>query len=108
MRTAGLPTFRKLYRIIDTTIPVGTHTVVVNSTYDVSTFGGNKCVVLSTTSWLGGKNQFLGIAYIVVGAVSLVIAIVFLIKNAISPRTLGDADYLHMSKGGSKEVEMKE
>lgn len=50
--------------------------------------------VLSTVSWFGGKNDFLGIAYIVVGAVCLLLALIFGIKQATCPRRLGDVRYL--------------
>jgi hypothetical protein len=98
MRTAALPTFRKLYGVIRHDLPAGQYSLRINNRYNVSSFGGTKSVVLATTSWLGGKNPFLGIAYIVVGAVSLLQGIVFLIKQLVSPRKLGDTSYLRWSR----------
>ena len=49
--------------------------------YPVSPFKGEKRVILSTSSWIGGKNPFLGIAYIVVGCICIVCGIVFLIVH---------------------------
>eukprot|EP01113_Clastostelium_recurvatum_P009626 TRINITY_DN1465_c0_g1_i2.p1 TRINITY_DN1465_c0_g1~~TRINITY_DN1465_c0_g1_i2.p1 ORF type:complete len:315 (+),score=65.26 TRINITY_DN1465_c0_g1_i2:173-1117(+) len=98
MRTAGLPDFKKLYRIIDNGLPAGTYTVTVQSNYPVASFSGKKYVVLSTTSWIGGRNSFLGYAYIVVGAVCLVQGLIFALKHRISPRKLGDTKYLEWNK----------
>lgn len=86
MRTAGLPDFKKLYRIIDQDLPAGTYNVTITSRYPVASFGGKKYVVLSTTTWIGGKNPFLGYAYIVVGAICFIQGVVFGVKHRISPR----------------------
>jgi len=98
MRTAGLPNFKKLYRIIDTSLAAGTYEVDITNNYPVSSFSGTKSVVLSTTSWIGGKNPFLGYAYIVVGVVCFLQGVIFGLKHAISPRKLGDTKYLDWNK----------
>lgn len=90
MRTAALPWFRKLFRIIDHKVPKGTYTVEVSDYFPVHKFEGEKHLVLSTTTWIGGKNPFLGIAYIVVGCISMLLGIGFLIRHLISHRTPGE------------------
>ncbi|KAI8035086.1 hypothetical protein M5D96_012179 [Drosophila gunungcola] len=74
MRTAALPSFRKLYQ------------------YPVVSFDGTKRMILSTTSVLGGKNPFLGIAYIVVGAICITLGLALL--------------FIHMRCSRSSNMEM--
>jgi len=102
MRTAGLPTFRKLYGELKP--PQGgfkkgdrvSFSVVPN--FLVSTIEGSKSLVLGTTSPLGGKNDILGIAYMTVGSICLFLALLFAIKQKINPRRLGDPSYLAFGK----------
>jgi hypothetical protein len=98
MRTAGLPTFKKLYRIIKVDLQPGNYTVQIQNNYPTSKFDGKKYVVLSTVSWLGGKNPFLGIAYIVVGSLCIILGILFALIHCIKPRRLGDITYLNWNK----------
>jgi cell cycle control protein 50 len=94
MRTAGLPVFRKLHRKMNFDIPEGKYTLQVKQRFPVSDFDGKKSVVFSTTTWVGGKNPFLGIAYIVVGGLCLLQGLGFLAKHLIAPRVLGDTKFL--------------
>jgi len=82
MRTAALPTFRKLYGRIEVDLQANDFiTVEIQNNYNVYSFGGKKSLVLSTTSWLGGKNDFMGKIYIVVGALCIFLAMVFFILH---------------------------
>ena len=92
MRTSGLPRFKKLYRAItDRALPQGSSLLLsVDDQFPVGQYGGEKWVVLSTTSWMGGKNTFLGWTYVAVGIACVVVAALFGVKQVVSPRRLGE------------------
>ncbi|XP_047092955.1 ALA-interacting subunit 5-like [Lolium rigidum] len=100
MRTAALPTFRKLYGRIEKDIMANdTITVVIQNNYNTYSIGGSKSVVLSTASWIGGRNNFIGIAYLTIGGLCLSLALGFIVVlYMVKPRTLGDPLYMSWNR----------
>ncbi|KAK6153228.1 hypothetical protein DH2020_012867 [Rehmannia glutinosa] len=87
MRTAALPSFRKLYGRIETDLEANDKiTIEIQNNYNTYSFNGRKKLVISTTTWIGGKNDFLGRMYMTVGGTSLFFAIAFSILFVIKPR----------------------
>lgn len=95
MRTAGLPTFSKLaLRNDDDVMVAGRYRIDIRDDFPVTAYGGTKSIVISTRTVMGGKNPFLGIAYIVVGGICIVLGALFTGMHFIKPRKLGDHTYL--------------
>jgi hypothetical protein len=105
MRLAGLPNFRKPYAKIDKDLVEGTIlTVEVQNNFPVNSFGGTKSLVLSSASWVGGKNAFLGGSMLGSGSIIVIIAICISVKETIYPRldygeSLVDFDSLAVEAG---------
>ena len=104
MRTAGLPNFSKLakrndnetmqcsmYQVdIQNSMSIVwfycTHTEIQILDFPVDIFGGTKSLVISTRTVMGGKNPFLGIAYVAVGGICIVLGTLFTVTHLIKPR----------------------
>lgn len=82
-RTAALPDFSKLYRIINTDLEPGEYLLDVEEYYDTASFKGEKHFVLATASWLGGKHTLLGGALLAVGCLSFVLAIASILVHVV-------------------------
>ncbi|KAK7023840.1 cell cycle control protein [Favolaschia claudopus] len=99
MRTAGLPTFTKLYGRNDhDDMRAGTYQIVIGLNYPVRPYKGTKSVVISTVSWIGGKNSFLGWAYVGAASVFVLLAIAGTARHLIKPRRLGDMTLLSWNR----------
>ncbi|CAK5264727.1 unnamed protein product [Mycena citricolor] len=99
MRTAGLPTFTKLYgRNDNDKMTVGTYQIIVGLNFPVLPYKGTKSIVISTVSWIGGKNAFLGWAYVGAAAVFILLAIAGTARHLIKPRRLGDMSLLSWNR----------
>jgi len=101
MRLAGLPTFSKLVQRNDhDTMMAGTYSLAINHLFNVTEYGGTKSIIISTRTVVGGRNQFLGIAYVVVAGICVVLGTLFTITHLIKPRKLGDHTYLSWNNEG--------
>ncbi|KAF2182791.1 Lem3/Cdc50 [Zopfia rhizophila CBS 207.26] len=95
MRTAGLPTFSKLaMRNDNEVLKAGTYLLKIWDRFPVDKYGGTKSILISTRTVMGGKNPFLGIAYVIVGGLCILLGAVFTATHLIKPRKLGDHTYL--------------
>lgn len=54
--------------------------------FPVLPYKGTKSFVISTVSWIGGKNPFLGWAYVAAAGVFVLIAILGTARHLIKPR----------------------
>lgn len=68
--------------------------------FNTRQYGGEKWLVLSTTTGMGGRNPYLGIAYMAIGALCIFLGLLFTIRHCIKPRKLGDESYLSWNQPG--------
>lgn len=62
--------------------------------FPVRSYSGTKSIVISTVSWIGGKNPFLGWAYVAAAALFVALSIAGTIRHVMKPRRLGDMSLL--------------
>uniref|UniRef100_A0ACD5XVT3 Uncharacterized protein n=1 Tax=Avena sativa TaxID=4498 RepID=A0ACD5XVT3_AVESA len=94
MRTAALPRFRKLYGRVEADLGAGDLlAVAVRNSYNSYSFEGRKAVVLSTAGLLGGRNAFLGRAYVVTGVACFALALVLTLLCLVFPMK---EEHLHL------------
>lgn len=99
MRIAGLPRFRKLWGKVDQVLPKDTTLRVhFHDNFEVIQFSGRKAFVISTSTVLGGRSDFLGIGYLAVGGCCLLFGLGFAWRHSLRGRQLGDVSLLHQTR----------
>ena len=95
MREAAVANFWKVWGKIEEDIPAGTKLKFkIANRYNSYGYDGKKFVILSTTSWLGGKNEPLWVMTILTGIFSGAVAAYFLYVHMYSVREFADISYL--------------
>jgi hypothetical protein len=61
--------------------------------FPVKPYRGTKSVVISTVSWMGGKNPFLGWAYVAAAALFVLLAVVGTVRHLLKPRSVDSPNY---------------
>eukprot|EP00922_Rhytidocystis_sp_ex-Travisia-forbesii_P070096 GHVS01104777.1.p1 GENE.GHVS01104777.1~~GHVS01104777.1.p1 ORF type:complete len:385 (+),score=77.47 GHVS01104777.1:135-1289(+) len=74
MRPAALPTFRKLWGVLDDGLPLPFY-VTIRNRYNMKPFGGTKSIVFSRPTFAGGATMFIGIAYCATAFVLMIVCI---------------------------------
>lgn len=54
--------------------------------FPASEYEGTKSIIITTKTVMGGRNPFLGIAYVVVGGVCILLGAVFTVTHLVRPR----------------------
>lgn len=82
VQISPFPTFRKLWGKNDksTILRKGKHKITINNNYPVNSFG-SKSLIISTIKWIGGKNNFFGILFLVISCSSLLLSLVHLLST---------------------------
>jgi len=101
MKTAAMPTFRKLYGKISRASGSSYSfkkndviTITIEANYPVKSFSGTKALVLTTVGPLGLPNTNVGIAYLVVGCLCGFLGLLFLFLQLLHPRPVGSKELL--------------
>ena len=82
--------FRKSWGIINQDLPKGTYRVHIKNNWNSNAFAGQRWIILSQASTFGGKNEFLAYAYLAVGALSIILAIIFMFRKIRRPKGMLD------------------
>jgi hypothetical protein len=85
-RIAAFSTFPKLWGRTDKDAQLVAgelYTISVDANFPVSSFGGNKTLIIEQTMWLGGRNAFISTFLFSIGGIALLGTAVFLVAGCL-------------------------
>ena len=85
MRISAFSNFKKLWGKITQNLKQGTYQIDITNNWPVYLFNGSKKLSMTQVNSLGGKNYFLGYLYIIVGSISIILAVAFIIRKMKRP-----------------------
>lgn len=95
MRPAALADFVKLrLRNDNDVLKKGIYEVQIGLHFPVIPYDGQKYLYLSQRLVIGGKNDFLGISWMVAGGICFILSMLLLVVNLVRPRKSGDVNLL--------------
>lgn len=93
MKISPFSNFRKTWGVINSDIKKGKYNLMIKNNWDSDLFDGKKTFVLSEVNTFGGKNKFLGYAFIVFGSLSFLLGFIFLFVYLVKNKnSLDDND----------------
>uniref|UniRef100_A0A8R1HX39 Uncharacterized protein n=1 Tax=Caenorhabditis japonica TaxID=281687 RepID=A0A8R1HX39_CAEJA len=60
-------------------LPKGEYQLVINYNYPVDMYSGDKSFIIASENWVGPRNLFLPVTYLVVGTFLLLVTILFIL-----------------------------
>lgn len=98
MRTPAFPEFSRLIRRSDSALYEGEYQIDIELNWPVTIYNGKKAVYITHGSNGIGRNNFLGVAYLVGGAISFFVALITLLSHFLWGRAVGDTRLLSWNK----------
>jgi len=103
MRPSGQATLSKPYGTINQKLEKGTKLVVtVTNRYNTYGFSGDKYIILTTNSWVGGKNEVMGWVYVGAACMCYALALYLMLGwdvGLVRKRGFGDENEMTWVKG---------
>lgn len=103
MRPSGQATLSKPYGTIDQKLEKGTKLVVtVTNRYNTYGFSGDKYIILTTNSWVGGRNEVMGWVYVGAACMCYALALYLMLGwgvGLVRKRGFGDENEMTWVKG---------
>lgn len=106
MKISPFSRFRKAWGVMNVSLPAGVYFLTIQNHWNSSIFGGKKSFVLSHTNVFGGRNEFLAYTYIAVGALSILLSIIFIFRKLKRPKGILNKLFKETNHTNNSQMQM--